>query len=178
MPPKRCMVACVRHGDWPPSRCSCRARLPASRKASWPRTPIAGKLTRLDIVAGGVLLRARVIGEGVELGRVGRHPIGQAARNLQLNLDWRPPWIDGLSLDVSATHWSRRAATRDNLVFLPARTLVDLGGRYRFKLAGRPASIRVRATNLFDVYGFDLRGSGAYDTIPGRVLSGALAMDF
>ncbi len=172
------MVACVRHGDWPPSRCSCRARLPASRKASWPRTPIAGKLTRLDIVAGGVLLRARVIGEGVELGRVGRHPIGQAARNLQLNLDWRPPWIDGLSLDVSATHWSRRAATRDNLVFLPARTLVDLGGRYRFKLAGRPASIRVRATNLFDVYGFDLRGSGAYDTIPGRVLSGALAMDF
>ena len=140
---------------------------------------LAGRLTpRLDVVAGGVLLRARVTGEGVELGRVGRRPLGQAARNLQLNLDWRPPWLEGLSLDLGVTHLSRRAATRDNLVDLPARTLVDVGGRYRFSLAGKAASLRFRAANLFNVYGFDLRGSGAYDLIPGRVVSGALAIDF
>jgi iron complex outermembrane receptor protein len=140
---------------------------------------IAGRLTpRLDIVAGGVLLHARVTGEGVELGRVGRRPLGQAARNLQLNLDWRPPILEGLSLDLGITHLSARAATRDNLVELPARTLVDIGARYRFNLGGKSASLRLRATNLFDVYGFDLRGSGAYDLIPGRVFSGSLAFDF
>lgn len=140
---------------------------------------LAGKLTpRLDIVAGAVLLRARVTGEGVELGRVGRRPVGQAARNLQLNLDWRPPALDGLSLDLGVTHLSNRAARRDNLVALPARTLVDVGGRYRFKLDRHDASLRVRVSNLFNVYGFDLRGSGAYDLIAGRVVSASLAIDF
>lgn len=140
---------------------------------------LAGPLTpRLDIVAGGVLLRARVTGEGVALGRVGPRPLGQPARNLQLNLDWRPPLLDGLSLDLGVTHLSNRAATRDNRVALPARTLVDIGARYRFDLAGNPASLRLRIANLFDVYGFDLRGSGAYDLIPGRVLNSSLAVDF
>lgn len=139
---------------------------------------LAGKLTpRLDIVAGGVFLNARVTGEGVELGRVGRRPVGQPARNLQLNIDWRPPVLDGLSLDGGVTHLSARPARRDNRVDLAARSLVDAGARYRFKLAKNDVSVRVEVNNLFGTYGYDLRGSGAYDLIAGRVFGGSLAID-
>lgn len=140
---------------------------------------LSGQLTpRLDIVAGGVFMRPRVTGEGVTLGRVGPRPVGQPARTLQLNLDWRPPGAEGLSLDAGVTHLSQRPATRDNRVYLPARTLVDLGARYRFKADGRDASLRLRVTNLFNVHGWDLRGAGAYDLFPGRVAAIALAVDF
>ncbi|MBL8773328.1 MAG: TonB-dependent receptor [Phenylobacterium sp.] len=140
---------------------------------------LSGKLTpRVDVVAGGVFMWPRVTGEGVALGRVGRRPVGQPTRNLQLNVDWRPPGLENLSLDLGATHLSRRPATRSNDVFLPSRTLVDLGARYRFEAHGRDASLRLRVTNLFNVHGWDLRGAGAYDLIPGRVASVALAVDF
>jgi iron complex outermembrane receptor protein len=55
---------------------------------------------------------------------------------------------------------------------------VDLGARYRFEVADRDASLRLRVTNLFNFYGWDLRGAGAYDQIAGRVASVALAVDF
>jgi iron complex outermembrane receptor protein len=140
---------------------------------------LSGQLTpRLSVVAGGVLLRPRVTGEGVTLGRVGPHPVGQPTRTLRLNADWRPLWLPGLSLDFGIVHAGRRPSTRDNLVSLPARTLVDVGGRYAFRLARNNASLRLAVSNLTNVYGFDLRGSGAYDLIPGRVASASLAVDF
>ena len=115
---------------------------------------LSGTLTaRLDIVAGAVLSRPRVTGEGVTLGRLGRLPVGQPARRVDLNHDWRPPILDGLSLDMNVSHSGRIIPTRDNLVAIPARTLVDVGGRYAFKLGDRPASFRISASNLFDTYG-------------------------
>lgn len=139
---------------------------------------LAGSLTpRLSIVAGAVLLRARVTGEGVALGRVGSRPVGQTDRRLELNLDWRAP-VEGLSFDLSASHSGDIVATTDNLVEIPSRTLVDLGGRYRFRFGANPATLRLSLTNVFNIYGYDLQGSGAYDYIPGRVLSAYLAVDF
>lgn len=133
---------------------------------------------RLSVVIGAVLLEPRVTGEGVTLGRVGERPVGIPARSIQFNADWRPPPLDGLSLDIGIEQKSRIPATRDNLVSLPDRTLVGIGARYRFRLSGRGAALRVRISNLFDVQGFDLRGAGAYDIIQGRVASGYLTIDF
>ena len=140
---------------------------------------LSGAVTpRLDIVAGAVLSRPRVTGEGVALGRLGKLPVGQAARKADLNLDWRPPVLEGLSLDMNVSHSGQIISTRDNLVAIPSRTLVDVGGRYAFKLGNAPASLRISASNLFDTYGFDLQGSGSYDLIDGRVISARLAVDF
>ncbi len=133
----------------------------------------------LSVVAGLVLLRPRVRGADVDAGLVGQLPVGQPARNVQINADWQLPWLDGLSLDMGITHLSRRAATRDNIVFLPARTQINIGGRYRFDLGGRPAAVRLAISNLTDEYGFDLRGaSGSYDIIDGRVARLSLSVDF
>ncbi|GGI76306.1 TonB-dependent receptor [Polymorphobacter multimanifer] len=140
---------------------------------------VAGAITpRLNVVAGGVLLRPRVTGEGVGLGRVGERPVGLAARSFDFNADWRPPILDGLSVDIGVSHTGSIIATRNNLVSIPSRTLVDLGARYRFKLSGKDATIRAQVNNVGNVYGFDLRGAGAYDIIAGRVASAYLTVDF
>lgn len=140
---------------------------------------LAGRLTpRLNVVAGAVLSRPRATGEGVRLGRVGARPVGLAKRNIELNLDWRTPWLDALSLDMTASHSGAVTATVDNRVAIPARTLVALSGRYRFSLLERPATLRVAVNNLFDVYGYELKGAGAYDVIAGRLASAYLSVDF
>jgi len=140
---------------------------------------LAGSLgPRLNVVAGAVLSRPRATGEGVRLGRVGERPVGMSRRSAELNLDWRTPWLDGLSLDMTASHSGAITATVDNRVALPARTLLALSGRYRFKFGEQPASLRVALNNVFDTYGLELRGAGAYDLISGRVASAYLSVDF
>lgn len=139
----------------------------------------AGNVTpRLNLVAGAVLARPRVTGEGVRLGRVGRRPVGLAARRLELNLDWQTPWVDGLSLDLSASHSSRTPATVNNLVSIPARPNVDIGARYRFRFGETAASLRLGVNNLTDESGYELRGAGAYDLFNGRTVSLFLSADF
>lgn len=145
---------------------------------------VAGLLTpRLSVVAGAVLLRPRVTGEDVAGGdvaggQVGPRPVGAISRRVELNADWRPPWLDGLSLDVSAAHRSAETATVSNRTAIPPRTVVDLGGRYQFALAGKAATLRLQIENLTDVEGFKLEGAGAYDLIPGRRFGGYLTVDF
>lgn len=140
---------------------------------------LAGNVTpRLNLVGGAVLSRPRVTGEGVRLGRIGRRPVGLAARRLELNLDWQTPWVDGLSLDLSASHSSRIPATVNNLVSIPARPNVDIGARYRFRFGETAASLRLGVNNLTDERGYELRGAGAYDLFNGRTFSLFLSADF
>jgi iron complex outermembrane recepter protein len=133
---------------------------------------------RVDIVAGVILQRPRVRGEPVAMGHVGSLPIGQAERTIQLNIEWRPPALAAFSFDATLTDIGEIAATTDNRVELPGRTLLDIGGRYRFALGRAPAVLRVSITNLFDEYGYELRGSGAYDLIRGRLFSAYLTVDW
>jgi iron complex outermembrane recepter protein len=140
---------------------------------------LSGAITdRVDIVAGGVLSRPRVTGEGVSLGRLAKLPVGQTARKADLNFNWRPAFLEGLSFDLTVAHSGRIPATRDNSVFVPARTLVDLGGRFGFKINNYDASIRVSASNVFNTYGYDLQSAGAYELIDGRRVNARLAIDF
>lgn len=140
---------------------------------------LSGKLTpRLNIVAGAVLLDPKVTGEGVRLGRVGERPVGLPTRTLRFNADWKPPFAQRLSLDLGVSHSSRRPSTRDNRVFIPDRTLIDVGARYRTRLAGKPASLRIAVTNLFNVFGFEIISSGTYDLNAPRLATLSLATDF
>ena len=140
---------------------------------------LAGPLTdELSIVAGAVLLRPRVTGEAVTRGLVGRLPVGAIAERIEFSADWRPGFAPGLSLDMRLSYRSPEVATVNNLVFVPTRTLIDVGGRYRFKLAGNEAVLRIQTTNLTSQQGFDLRGANAYTVLPGRVTQAYLTVDF
>ncbi|MEQ1488943.1 MAG: TonB-dependent receptor, partial [Terricaulis sp.] len=132
----------------------------------------------LTIVAGAILLDAEVTGEGVVLGRVGERPVGSTPTTLLFSVDWAPQSLAGVSLDLGVSYSGDIVATRDNLVEIPARTTLDLGVRYPFRFGETSASVRLQVTNVTDEQGFDLRGSGAYDIIQGRVVTLSLAADF
>ena len=139
---------------------------------------LSGPLTnRLDVVAGGVLLKPKVSRDTAVEGAIGSRPVGIPTHFLNLNFNWKAPFIAGLELDAAVRHRGRVAATTDNLVFLPARAEVDIGNHYRFKLAERSATLRLQVHNLFNRFGYQLPGSGIYGRQAGRYLLGYLTVD-
>ena len=142
-------------------------------------TSVAGPVTkRLSIVAGAVLLWPKVTGAAVAQGRVGPRPVGAIGQRAEVSADWRPGFAPGVSVDAKLAWRSAETATVSNWVEIPSRARVDLGGRYRFRLAGKAALFRLQVTNLFDNQGFELRGAGAYGPIEGRLLQGYVTVDF
>lgn len=142
-------------------------------EASLSGAPIDG----LTIVAGGVLLDAKLAGEEVAGGSIGRRPIGTPSRSLIGNIDWRPPGHPALSFDLAVEHSGRRYADAANHVRVPARTTVDIGARFRFKLGELPALLRIQATNLFNTYGWDIEGNNAFAYIQSRQILARIAVD-
>jgi iron complex outermembrane receptor protein len=132
----------------------------------------------VTLVAGGVLLDAKLAGEEVADGSIGRRPIGTPTQSLIANLDWRPPAFPAFSFDVAVEHSGHRYADAANHVRVPSRTIVDLGVRYRFRLGKVPAVLRIQATNLFNRYGWDVEGNNAFAYIPSRQITARIAMDF
>ena len=62
---------------------------------------LAGQITpRLSIVLGAVFLDAKVSGDAVDLGLIGRRPVGSIGRTITGAVNWNVPWVEGLSLDV------------------------------------------------------------------------------
>jgi iron complex outermembrane receptor protein len=134
---------------------------------------------RLDIVAGAVISQPKVSGEAVDLGIVGGKPVGLAARKVDFRLEWRPPETEDMSLDMGIRYSSSMVSTRDNLVSVPERTMVDVGARYQFALDEHPASLRFSITNIFNTRSYDLAGAGAYNIFwrSGRLIDTRLIVD-
>lgn len=143
--------------------------------------PIAG----LSVVAGAVLLDAEVSGEAVELGAIGRKPVGTTRRMVRANFDYRLPFFDALSVDVGITNQAAQVASALSYAEIGGRqlmtepqTLVDLGARYRFKAGRAPATLRAQVTNAFDVYRWKVGGNSSFRFIDERRVLLSLAADF
>jgi iron complex outermembrane receptor protein len=130
---------------------------------------------RLSVVAGTVLLSPRVT---ANVPGVGPRPVGAIRQTYTISGDWRPPWLPGVSFDISALHVTSQTATVSNQVAIPANTFITIGGRYRFKLAGASATLRAQVENLLNRQGYELYGAGAYRPIWGRVAVAYLTIDF
>jgi iron complex outermembrane receptor protein len=132
----------------------------------------------LNVVLGTVLLDARISGELVESGRIGPRPIGSIRRRSIVNIDWR---LGGgqspLSLDLAAESLSGRIGNAINRLVAPPREVIDLGARYRFKLASAKALLRVQVANVFDDYGWQVATNGAFQYSVGRRFLAELRVD-
>lgn len=137
-------------------------------------SPIHG----LNMVAGAVLLRPRVEGEAVEDGRLGERPLGRTGTVFDLRLDYRPPRLNRLSVDLGVNYNGDRVARADNTLEIPARAVFDLGGRYRFNVGRTPAVFRVQVRNLTNEFGWRVSGGGGFTYLPMRRVSASLALDF
>ena len=130
---------------------------------------LAGQITpRLGIVLGAVFLDATVSGDQVDLGLIGRRPIGASGRTITGALNWNLPWVQGLSVDLAYESTAERVADRANSFTIPGRYVYSLGGRYRFDLFDRPATFRAQLASVNNVYGYNNLGEGFYYNPPRR----------
>ena len=132
----------------------------------------------LNLLVGAVLMKPRVTGEAVDIGLIGGKPVGQPERQVRANFDYRPPGLQALSVDLGINHLGARPASADNLLVVPARTLVDLGARYRLRFADFPATLRLQVTNLLNDYAWNVTGAGGFRRVPPRRVQTSLAVDF
>ncbi|HEX9964248.1 MAG TPA: TonB-dependent receptor [Allosphingosinicella sp.] len=130
---------------------------------------LAGQVTpRLNVVLGAVFLDATVSGDAVDLGLIGRRPLASVGRTVTAAVNWNLPWLKGLSLDLAYEGTSDRVANAANTLVIPARYALALGGRYRFDLAGRPATLRAQWASVNNAYGFNNVSEGFYYNLPRR----------
>jgi iron complex outermembrane recepter protein len=129
----------------------------------------AGQVTEhLDVIAGLTVMRPRLRGELVDDGSIGERPIGRAARQAVLGMTVRMPHDAGLSFDADASYTGAQPVQPLTGVELPAYTVLNVGARYRFEVAGTPAAIRLRIHNATDRYAWSVGMSGIQTYEPER----------
>jgi iron complex outermembrane recepter protein len=142
-------------------------------EASLTGEPLPG----LTLVAGGTFLRARISGDEVTSGAIGRRPVDVPSRKLIASMDWRPRG-SATSFDVAVEYIGPNTGDALNTVRVEPITTVDLGIRHRFNLAGQQAVLRLQATNLFNAYGWEVAGNNAFIYVQSRQVLTRVAIDF
>jgi len=107
----------------------------------------AAPLTGLTLVAGAVLMEPEVTVAAGSTG-VGTVPVNQSRSSLQIAADYQLPAAPCCSLDVTATRQGSVPVRLDDGAYNPAQTIVNMGARYRFALAGKAATLRVQVQNV------------------------------
>lgn len=137
-------------------------------------TPAAG----LTLIGGAVMMKPRVSGLSVERGLIGKKPVGDVSRAGTLAVNYTPPRAPRLSLGASAYYHGPRTASSSNQSQTPAALFVDLVARYRFELEGRPAVVKVQASNITNRLDYGVLSSNAFGLSTLRLVSVALGVDF
>ncbi|MCA0200460.1 MAG: hypothetical protein LCH56_06425 [Proteobacteria bacterium] len=137
--------------------------------------PIEG----LKIVAGSMLLKARVSGFTVNQGLIAEVPPGRTPGTVRLNANYGPKAWRGFSISGQVNYEDGQFANRLNTLRVKSLTTVDLGARYNFRLYDTLASVRFDVQNLTDEYVWTVNGaSGQFNPSPARRYIMRLAADF
>ncbi|MDX2225032.1 MAG: hypothetical protein SFV21_19910, partial [Rhodospirillaceae bacterium] len=140
---------------------------------------LAGPLTdTLTVVAGAVLLRARISDETAALGASRLTAVGPIPRLVRVNLQYRPPGVAGLVLDAKVESLSSRVVTVNNAFRTGATLTVDAGARYTTTVAGTPVRFRLQALNLANANGITPQPSGQIAPFEARRVELSVAADF
>ena len=132
----------------------------------------------LTVVAGVMLLKARIEANAAVASFIGPVPIGRPNRNVRLNVQYAPASWKGFSIDGQVNQDGPAYATRTNTIKLDANTTVDLGARYSFKMFDTSASARLRVMNVTDAWGWTVNSAGSYNATTSRRFTAQLVADF
>jgi len=131
----------------------------------------------LTVIVGSRWLDATVSGPTVDAGLIGEKPVGTARQYSIATADYRFAG-SGFSIDATAEHITSQVANTANTIEVHSRAVFHIGGRYRFKLFGKPATLRMQVSNIFDKYGWQALSSGVYGYNAPRRFTAYLAADF
>lgn len=138
---------------------------------------IAGQLDEAtSAVAGIVAFTSDVTGPLVDAGIVGPHAAGISQFVINANVERRLG--AGWSVDAGVSHLGERWANTANSFKAPAVTTLNLGARGRFKLAGRPAELRMLASNITGTEGYLVAPSGLLSSVAPRTVRAILTVAF
>lgn len=132
----------------------------------------------MSLVAGAVWLRPRVSGQAVADGRLGAKPIGRTSLLVDASADYRVAALPGFSVDGRVTVEGERVANAANTLSLPARAVIDLGARYRTRVARTPVLVRAQIRNVTDNFAWKVSSGGGFTLQPGRRATLSLTADF
>ncbi|MBS0419940.1 MAG: hypothetical protein JSR66_19675 [Proteobacteria bacterium] len=140
---------------------------------------IAGQLLpHLDVNAGLLSGKVRILGADLAALGVGPTAVGQTRLQYVANANYTLPFWPALSLDVSATHFGATPASVSNDIYTPSVTEVNLGGRLKFDILGRPSSLRVQVQNLPNSYRWtNVYTPGFFEWAGPRTVFGYLTTD-
>ncbi|HET9444941.1 MAG TPA: TonB-dependent receptor [Steroidobacteraceae bacterium] len=115
----------------------------------------------LTVIVGTRWLDAKVSGATVDAGLIGEKPVGSARQYSLATAEYRFAGT-GASIDATVEHITKQVATSDNSVYVPARAVMHVGGRYRFTMFEKPVTLRLLVQNVTDKYGWTAWSSGVY----------------
>jgi iron complex outermembrane receptor protein len=107
-------------------------------------------IEHLDVTAGMLAGSVRVIGPDLAAEGVGPIALGQPRLTYVLNASYGIPKWPALSVDLNLTRIGAAPASLDNVLYAHALNDLDLGGRYRFTVLGKPATLRAQVINVTD----------------------------
>lgn len=116
----------------------------------------------LTAVLGTALIDARLSGEAVDNGLVGKKPLASFGRLSTAVFDYRPPFAEDFSVDLIVESTSDRVASADGKLVIPARAIASIGGRYRFRIGKAPTTLRAQVANIGNKFGWANGQSGIY----------------
>ncbi len=138
---------------------------------------IAGELNdRTKVVVGVVDFDSAVTGPLVDAGLVGSEGVGVSQQAAAASIEYQ--LRDGWSLDANLNYLGERWVDTANTLRAPAVTTLGLGVRRSFMLAGRPAALRILASNLTGAEGYLAARSGLLSPIPPRTVRAVLTLTF
>jgi iron complex outermembrane recepter protein len=132
----------------------------------------------LNVVAGIMLLQARVRGDAVDRGLLGKVPVGQFPRNSLIQIQYQPAAWNGFGIDMSFYEGGGQMTVPDNSFKSDGYRQLNAGIRYYFKIGKAPASFRANVYNITNAYDWNIGGAGAWFPRSNRRYTFNLAADF
>jgi iron complex outermembrane recepter protein len=109
-------------------------------------------LPDLDVNAGVLSGKVRILGANLATAGVGPIAVGQARLQYVANANYTLPFWRAASLDLSAVHFGAAPESVDNGIYTSAVTEFNFGGRLKFGVLGKPSSLRLQIQNLPNTY--------------------------
>jgi iron complex outermembrane recepter protein len=148
------------------------------QRAAGVEVSIAGELTPgLSVNAGGLFGQVKVTGPDLAAEGVGSYALGQPRNQYLVNLNYELPKWRALSVDLSVYHFGTVPAAVNDAYYDSSVTVLNLGARYKLKLFGAPASLRVQGGNLANVYFWNIGFSPGFFEFQPRSLFAYLTVD-
>ena len=123
-------------------------------------------LAHFDLNLGLLYDKVSIVGSDLAAQGVGPVAVGQPRLQYTANISYTIPWWSVASLDLSAVHFGQQPGTVDNHRYVPASSLLSVGGRYAFKVFGRNSTLRLQVQNATDSYWWSTAYTPGYFLFP------------